>query len=320
MNNKIQGKMNITLFFLCSINVYSLDTLYTEIDYPSPILNPIAIEYFNDYFWIANLIDTKVYKLNSDMILLDSIETYHSRICGIYNEDNFLWISVDEPVVDVVTQSNFISYRIYKIDIELKTIIDSLLFKISGVNPDTGLIFGLEKIKDTFVISLNMGFSSGIYSIYSEETEKILKYLPLSGLTVISNELWGIRRKANGRNGNKITSLTNNDSLAIQIDVNGTDIAYDEKNIFVCNSDQSKIHKLMTLEVSLRNIKRQSKNGKSQSLYRLISFIDEKRPKNKIISFTLKGQNVRYLQNKNQGFASQIIIDINRNALKCDEF
>lgn len=318
MLNTTRRKTLLSLTFFCCINAYSTDTLTTESDYPSPISNPTAIDYYNGFFWIANLSSPKVYKLDSDMILTDSIEFHRSRICGISHKNGRLWVSVDEPAPYVVTATNDVPYRIYEIDVSSKTVSDSLFFKIGGTSHDTGLIYGLGIMNDTFFISLNMGFSSGIYSIDSEETQKLKSYLPLSGLTAIGNELWGIRRNADIRNGNLITSLTKDDSLAIRIDVNGSDIAYDGNNIFVCNPDQSRIHKLIALKVPTINRIKRNATGEPQSAFKVIAFSNEQTVGNRTSLFTLNGQIAGFSRRDNQALASQVIIgfDIKRRVRK----
>ncbi|MBN1576685.1 MAG: hypothetical protein JW913_09050 [Chitinispirillaceae bacterium] len=298
----------LNLIFLCCINAYSTDTLTTERDYLSPISNPTTIEYYNDCFWIANLSNPKVYKLNNDMTLDDSIEIHRSRICGICHKNGRLWVSIDEPVPDVATVSNDVPYRIYKIDVSSKTISDSLLFILGGIPSHTGLLFGLGISNDTFIISV----SSGIYSINTEGGIQRISNSPFSGLTVIGNGLWGIRRNNITGIGNMILSLTKDDSLAIPIDVNGSDIAYDGNNIFVCDPDQSKIHKLTALKVPVKNKIKHIADGEPRSAFKVISFSYEPTSGNRASLFTLNGQTARFLRKKNQTPVYQVIVGIGK--------
>lgn len=312
--NTIIRQIFISLTVIFYINVYGTDTLTTECDYPSPISNPIGIECYDACFWINNLSSPKIYKLNSDMVLIDSIEIHRSRICGICQKGGNLWVAVDEPVM-VDSHDNYLHYRIYRIDLSTKSISDSLCFKTNGTGNDTGLIYGLGIMNDTLFVSTNMGWSSGIYSISPDGFLNLRSYLLLSGLTVIENELWGISRNSYARNGTMITSLTRDDSLEIRIDVNGTDIAYDGNNLFVCNPDQSRIYKLKAPKLSIGNRTKRIVTGKSRSAFRVISFNNEQSVGNTPSLFALNGRIAGFSKLGNPALASQIIIGIDNNRI-----
>ncbi|MBN1308793.1 MAG: hypothetical protein JXA18_12795 [Chitinispirillaceae bacterium] len=294
--------LRLTLFFC--INAYSGDTLTTEREYPSPISNPITIDYYNDSFWISNLSDPIVYKLNSDMVITDSITIHRSRICGISHKNGQLWVTIDEPVSDVPTTTNSVPYRMYEIDASAKLISDSLLFILYGIPSHTGLLFGLGISNDTFFISV----ISAIYSITTEGSIQRKSNTPFSGLTVIGDGLWGIRRITATGTGDMILSLADDDSLAIYIDVNGSDIAYDGNNIFICDPDQSKIHKMTATKVPVRNKKTHSVIREPRSAFKVISFGNEPTPLKRTSLFTLNGQTARFVRKKTPTPAFRVII------------
>ena len=285
-----------------------MDTLKTEFTYSSPIQNPLSIEYYEGYFWIANLLNPKIYKLNSEMILIDSIELHRSHICGICFKENKLLISVDESVKDIASPANYLPYRIYGINPTTKSITDSSLFKLDATGRDTGMIYGFGVQNDTFLLTLNKGWSSGIYSINSEALTDLKSYLPLSGLTIIANDIWGIRRSDNGRTGHFITSLTRGDSLMIEIGVNGSDIAYDGTNIYVCIPEQSSIVKLISTAVAVRNIQTKFNSHEpqftSKCYYLNIRQID--RNVNSLV--TLNGRITESFKKHNGQFGNQVFI------------
>lgn len=300
-----------TLFgfaFLCYVNVFSMDTLKTACTYPSPISEPITIEYYEGYFWLANLSSTKIYKLNSDMVLIDSIEQHRSHVCGICFKDNKLWATIDKPVEDMDLSIAHLPYKIYGIDPITKSITDSLFFQIEPATRSNGLICGFGVQNDTFVLSLNRGWSSGIYSINFKTMPQLKNYLPLSGLTTIANETWGIRRSDNGSTGHYITSLTRGDSMMIEIKVEGSDIAYDGTSIFVCIPEQSSIVKLVSTAVAVRNNRMEPKFHNPQSFSK--AFFPYKKCINRNVNsiVTLNGRITESIKSYNEQSGNQVFI------------
>ncbi len=285
-----------------------MDTLKTECTYPSPILNPITIEYYGGYFWLANLSSTKIYKLNSDMVLIDSIEQHRSQISGICFKDNKLWVIVDKPVEYIHLSIAHLPYKICEIDPITKSITDSLLFQVEPASFSNGLISGFCVQNDTFLLSLNRGWSSGIYSINSKTMPQLKNYLPLSGLTTIANEIWGIRRSDNGRTGHCITSLTRGDSMMIEIKVEGSDIAYNGTNIFVCIPEQSSIVKLASTAVAVRNNRLESKSHDPQFTSKCFFLNNRQIDRNVNSLVTLNGRISESFKKQNGQFGNQVFI------------
>jgi hypothetical protein len=314
----MKRSMYTTLFgfaFLCCVNVFSMDTLIKESTYASPIQNPVTIEYYGGYFWIANLSSSKVYKLNSDMVLIDSIEQYRSQICGICFKDSKLWVAVDKPAEDILISINNLPYKIYGIDPMTKSITDSLLFQIEPTNLNGGLIYGLGVQNDTFLLSLSKGWSSGIYSVYSKTIPQLKNYLPLSGLTTIANEIWGIRRSDsdNERNGHYITSLTRGDSMMIEIEISGSDIAYDGTSIFVCLPEQSSIVKLVSTAVAVRDNQLKLKTHDSQPPSKSIFLCNKRMGRNVNSVVTIDGRTTESSKRYNGQFGNQVFIFYHNN-------
>lgn len=303
-------KNRLLLLFLFSANLYGNDTMMVDNSFTSPITNPVAIEFFENSFWIANLTQSKIYKLNSSMILIDSIEVGHNRISGIAYKGQKLWIAVDRPVNDVAIPSNYLPYRIYGIDLISKTITDSIFFKLGSIPNDTGIVLGISTLNDTLCITLNMGWSSGIYSIIPEETPVLKNYLPLSGMTLIGNELWGIRRSFNDRIGCCITTISRADSLSIPIEVTGSDLAYDGTNVFICIPEESQITKLKAAELAVKNTQTSKKGCRHLDTYNLIDIGNHFARQSGTQYISLHGRKMNGLKKNNAIIGSQVFIGV----------
>ena len=304
-------KNRIVLFFFLSFNLYGNDTMKVDRSFTSPIANPVAIEFCENSFWIASLSQSKVYKLNSSMILIDSIDVGHKRISGIVYKDQKLWLSVDQPVNDITTTNGYVPYRIYGVSLISNIVTDSIFFKLESVHNDTGIVLGISTLNDTFCITLNMGWSSGIFSIIPEGAALRKSYLPLSGMALIGNELWGIRISSNGRNGRWITSIRRDDSLPLPIEVMGSDLAYDGTNIFVCIPEESTIAKLEAANLPVKNSRTLKEEFRQIKTYRAITIRNKGCSQIKHQYISLHGRKMNDGKKDNAIIGSQILIVIN---------
>jgi hypothetical protein len=225
-------------------NSLTLDTLKVSHEFISPIPNPTAIGWDGQSFWISNMKSPCIYKLDQNMSAVDSVQTAHSRISAIAFNNADLWVAVDSAAKDTLIGSGVYKvFRISHVNTLSGTEEDSISFRAGAVNVnDTGYVMGLAIHNDTFYVTLNAGWSSGIYTIDPvAQTTKLLSYLPLSGFSFINNEILGIRITYRGFLGNWITDLARDDSIPLVLTFYATDIASNGIDLMLCDMSESKI-------------------------------------------------------------------------------
>lgn len=246
------------VLFYFTLSYASIDTLHSVKEYQSPISNPTAIEWDGHSFWISNMKTPYVYELDDSLKVVDSIYTSHSRISAIAFENTNLWIAIDSIAKDtLVNNANYKVYKIYNINTQTDAIVDSISFRAIASNVyDTGYVCGLAIHNDSVYITINAGYSSGLYFVDSvSQTTKLIDYLPLSGISVIDNRIWGIRRKANDSEGNWVTDLVRKDLSPLALTFYATDIATNGTYLLICNLRDSK---LIQIQLDALNVRRNS--------------------------------------------------------------
>jgi len=250
--------IRVVVFISCIVtigNSRSLDTLKVSHEFISPIANPTAIGWDGQSFWISNMKSPCVYKLDQNMSAVDSIRVSHSRISAITFNNADLWIVVDSTAKDTLIGTILHKvFRIFRINTQTGKEEDSISFRPVWENVyDTGFVMGLAIHNDTFYVTLNAGYSSGIYTIDpATQTTKLLSYLYLSGFSFINNEILGIRITYRGFQGNWITDLARYDSDPFVLTFYATDIASNGIDLMLCDMSESKI---MQIPLFTTNVK-----------------------------------------------------------------
>jgi hypothetical protein len=293
-------------------NGRSLDTLKVSHEFVSPIPNPTAIDWDGQSFWISNMKSPCVYKLDQNMSTVDSIRTAHSRISAIAFNNTDLWVAVDSAAKDTLIGSGVYKvFRIFHVNTQTGTEGDSISFRAGAVNVnDTGYVIGLAIHNDTFYVTLNAGYSSGIYTIDpAAQTTKLLSYLPLSGFSFVNNILLGIRRTFNNSEGNWVTDLARDDSAMFVLTFYATDIASNGINLMLCDMRESKI---MQIPLFPTNVKRTSISYCPITNIQYDLHISLKGDIHRIESnskrYTIQGQRVTSCSNSYNNHASQVSI------------
>ena len=201
-----------TVIISCMMTIANggaIDTLSIYREFVSPISHPTAIEWDGHSFWISNMKSPYLYKLDGNMAVVDSIYTAHSRVSAIACNAADMWIAIDSVAKDTLVGNNVYKiFRLYRINTQPGAVVDSISLRAGWVNVrDTGYICGLAIQNDSFYVSLNAGYSSGIYVIDSTGRVTGLLDYSWSGISFITGNLWGIRRSANGSEGNWVTDM-----------------------------------------------------------------------------------------------------------------
>jgi hypothetical protein len=294
-------------------NSLTLDTLKVSDEFISPIPNPTAIEWDGQSFWISNMKSPCVYKLDQNMVAVDSIRTAHARISAIAFNNADLWIAIDSTAKDTLigTGAHKI-FRAFRVNTQTGMEEDSISFRPVWVNVyDTGFVMGLAIHNDTFYVTLNAGYSSGIYTINPvAQTTKLLSYLYLSGFSFINNEILGIRITYRGFQGNWITDLARYDSAPFVLTFYATDIASNGIDLMLCDMRESKI---MQIPLFPTNVKRNSIsycpiNTNIQYDLHISLKGDIHRIESNSKRYTIQGQWVTSCSNSYNNHASQVSI------------
>ena len=180
----LTGISVFVLFIISIAHTAATDTLTVSREFVSPISHPTAIEWDGHSFWISNIKTPYVYKLDDSLKVVDSIYTSHSRIAAIAFENTDLWIAIDSVASEILVGNIIYKvFRVYHIDTQTRTITDSISFRAGNVS-DTGYVCGLAIHTDSLYITINTGYSSGLYFVDSvSQTTKLIDYLPLSGIS-----------------------------------------------------------------------------------------------------------------------------------------
>jgi hypothetical protein len=306
--------ISVYVLFMASIaHGDAIDTLTVSHEFISPIPNPTAIEWDGHSFWTSNMKRPYVYKVDESMIVVDSIYTSHSRISAIAFRNTDLWIAIDSVAKDTLAGNNMYKiFRFYRINIQTGGTVDSVSSRANWVNVgDTGYVCGLAIHNDSFYITINAGYSSGLYFVDAvSQTTKLIDYLPLSGISVIENRIWGIRRTANGSEGNWVTDLVRKDISPLALTFYATDIASNGTYLLICNMRNSK---LVQIQLDALNVKRnsfsyRSTNHNAQFGVRLFIKGNNYGMETSCFRFNMKGQRFTTYSHSYNNHATQISI------------
>jgi hypothetical protein len=251
--------ISVFVLYMASIaHAAAIDTLTISREFVSPISHPTAIEWDGHSFWISNLKSPYLYKLDGNMAVVDSLYTAHSRVTAIACNAADMWIAIDSIAKDTLVGSSIYKiFRLYRMNTQTGVAVDSLSLRAGWVNVhDTGYICGLAIHNDSFYISLNAGYSSGIYILDSTgHVAGLLDYLPFSGISFINGTLWGIRSNNYGSEGNWVTDLARGDVNPFALTFYATDIAFNGDFAMVCDMRDSK---LIQIHLDALGVKRKS--------------------------------------------------------------
>lgn len=145
MNRKQVGLFVVILYgVLCCDVIEILQTL------DSPVVNPKAIEWDGSHFWVSTFNSSKLYKLDSNIQIVDSLNLSVNRVSGIAFRNDELWVTSDSAIRSGSGRKFFI----YQISLSSGGVLDSLRLIETGPDiPDTNAIFGLGYFKGEFYVS-----------------------------------------------------------------------------------------------------------------------------------------------------------------------
>jgi hypothetical protein len=313
--HRLTGISAFVLFLATIAPAAAMDTLTVSREFVSPISNPTAIEWDGHSFWISNIKTIYVFKLDDSLTVVDSIYTSHSRIAAIAFKNADMWIAIDSVAKDTLVGTNIYNiFRFYRINIQTGGTVDSISLRAGWVNAgDTGYICGLAIHNDSFYVTLNAGYSSGIYVLDSmDRIAGLLNYLPLSGISFINGTLWGIRRNAYGSEGNWVTDLAGKDLSPLALPFYATDIAFNGDFAMVCDMRDSKLMQihLDALDVKLKSFSHLPTDHHAR--FNARPFINcntyDQRMESRFVYFNLKGRKCNSYSPFYKGTAAQVLI------------
>jgi hypothetical protein len=245
----IVGLITVPLVSSVLYSSAPLDTLKILESFDSPVPDPRAILYDGPDFWISNM-RPLLYKVDSHMRLIDSLQLRFGRVTGMTFKGQELWVLRDSAV----------GSQLYRIDRKTGTVLDSINPQSSNslqkpgdsTNPS---FWGLVYFNSRFFLSYNGGWGPCILTIDIRSGMKSSCCCPHPiGMKVIGNEWWCVRGGSDGQgNTLAILSTTQWDSAAISsvsenyrylFPFQATDLAYDGSNLWLVDQADSKIHKM----------------------------------------------------------------------------